>query len=78
MVAKAFIRTHKAGTAIVIFLFFFALFHWWKPTFAYGPDGEFRPFGVGYRNKTVLPVWTVAIALAILSYLAVLFYLAYL
>ena len=78
MVAKAFVRNNKAGTAIVLFLLLFVLFHWAKPTFAYGPDGEFRPFGVGYRNKTVVPVWTVAIALAILSYLAVLFYLAYL
>jgi len=77
MLSKAFIRNNKPGSAIVLFLILFAFFHWIKPKFAYGPDGEFRPFGLGYRNKTVLPVWTVAIVLAILSYLAVMYYVAY-
>jgi len=74
---KSFIRIHKASYAITLFLILFTLVHYFKPSFAYGTEGEFRPFGVGYRNKTVLPIWTVAIALAILSYLAVLGYLAY-
>ena len=34
-------------------------------------------FGVGYKNKTVLPIWLVAITLAILSYLTILYYLIY-
>ena len=77
MFSKSFVRIHKANFAIALFLILFTIFHWIKPSFAYGPDGEFREFGVGYRNKTVLPVWTVAIVLAILSYLAVINYLAY-
>jgi hypothetical protein len=77
LIEKSFIRIHKASYAIVLFLFLFFTIHMIKPGFAYGPDGEFRPFGLGYRNKTVLPVWTLAIALAIFSYLAVLWYLAY-
>ena len=76
MLSKAFIRMHKANYAIVLFLILFSIFHYIKPSFAYGPDGEFREFGVGYRNKTVIPIWTVAIVLAILSYLAVLYYLS--
>jgi hypothetical protein len=43
-----------------------------KPAFAYMPDGSFRPFGVGYKHKTVVPIWLVAISLAILSYLFIL------
>ncbi len=71
-----FVRRHKATIAIFMFLFLFTAVHYAKPSFAYGPDGEFRQFGVGYRNKTVLPIWTVAIVLAILCYLAVLYYLS--
>jgi hypothetical protein len=46
-----------------------------NPDFAYVKDGEFRQFGVGYRNKTVIPVWFVSIGIAIISYLVVLYYL---
>jgi hypothetical protein len=74
MFSQNFVRMNKANFAIVLFLILFTLFHFAKPSFAYGPEGEFRQFGVGYQNKTVLPVWTVAIALAILCYLAVLYY----
>jgi hypothetical protein len=74
---KIFIQQHKASFAIAIFIVLFALFHWTKPGFAYGRDGEFRQFGVGYRNKTVVPIWVVAIILAILSYLAVLLFIRY-
>jgi len=74
MFNQQYIRLHKANFAILLFLILFGTFHFIKPTFAYGPDGEFRPFGLGFQNKTVVPVWVVAISLAILSYLAVLYY----
>jgi hypothetical protein len=48
-----------------------------KPTIMYNEDGGFRPFGVGYRHKTVVPIWLVSILVAIFSYLGVLYYLAY-
>lgn len=73
MLSSQFIRMHKPSIAIVLFLILFSLLHYLKPGFAYGPNGEFRPFGLGYRNKTVLPIWTMAIALAILSYLYVMY-----
>jgi len=76
MFSQNYVRMNKANFAIVLFLILFGLFHFVKPGFAYGSDGEFRPFGVGYQNKTVIPGWTVAIALAILSYLAVMFYVS--
>lgn len=55
-------------SAIVLFLLLFSLFHWIKPGFAYNEYGGFRPFGLGYKNKTIFPVWVVAIILAIFSY----------
>jgi len=67
-----YVQKHKTSFAIALFLVLFGLFHYIKPSFAYGRDGEFRTFGLGYQNKTVVPVWGVVIALAILSYLFVL------
>ena len=74
---KGFIRYHKLNIAIFIFLILFMVIHFLKPGFLYKDDGSFREFGVGYRNKTVIPVWLVAIFLAILSYISVSYYLAY-
>jgi hypothetical protein len=75
MFSQSQVRMNKTLFAISIFLILFTTVHTLKPAFAYGPDGEFRQFGVGYKNKTVLPVWTISIALAIFSYLMVLCYL---
>jgi hypothetical protein len=49
--------------------------HLLKPGLVYDKDGSFREFGVGYRHKTVIPIWVVSIVLAILSYIAVSWYL---
>ena len=75
MFEKSFVRQHKTNYAIALFLILFTLFHLAKPSFAYGKDGEFRQFGVGYKNKTVVPIWGVSITIAIFSYLVVLYYL---
>ena len=75
MFERSVVRLYKTNYAIALFLILFTSFHACKPSFAYGKDGEFRQFGVGFQNKTVVPVWAVAISLAIFSYLAVLFYL---
>lgn len=68
----ALIRQNKLVAAIILFLLLFSLFHWAKPGFAYNELGGFRPFGVGYKNKSIFPVWVVAIILAIFSYTLVL------
>jgi quinol-cytochrome oxidoreductase complex cytochrome b subunit len=69
---RMFILKHKTRLAIALFLVIFCLFHYIKPSFAYGVDGEFRQFGMGYKHKTIVPVWAVVIALAIFSYLTIL------
>jgi hypothetical protein len=76
MLSKRFIYQQKVNVAIGLFFVLFFIIHWTKPSMIYNLDGGFRPFGVGYSDKTVLPIWVIAIVLAILSYLAVLFYLA--
>jgi hypothetical protein len=75
MVSTKFIEKNKVNISIVIFVVIFALIHFSKPAILYMPDGSFRNFGVGYKNKTVLPIWVLAIVLAILSYLSVRYYL---
>lgn len=70
---KRFVRMNKVTLAIFIFLILFTIIHVTKPTIIYREDGSFRQFGLGYRNKTVVPIWSVAIILAILSYLVVLY-----
>jgi hypothetical protein len=47
-----------------------------KPAFLYNKDGSVREFGIGYRNKTILPIWLLSLILGIISYLIVMFYLA--
>jgi len=49
----------------------FSGIHFFKPAFVYNTEGGFRPFGLGYKHKTVIPIWVVSIILAILSYLAI-------
>lgn len=72
---KGFVRYHKLNVAIFLFLILFSLVHFMKPAFIYNHEGGFRPFGVGYKHKTVIPIWVVSIVLAILCYLSVLVYL---
>jgi hypothetical protein len=71
MFSKRFFINHKVSFAILLFLLFFGTIHLVKPNFVYYRDGGFRPFGIGYQNKTILPIWLVAILLAILSYIIV-------
>ena len=66
---SSYIRTHKSTVAIFIFLVLFTIVHFLKPGFAYTEEGGFRQFGVGYKNKTVIPIWVIAIVLAIFSYM---------
>jgi len=72
MIPRKWIKTNKVSIAIIIFLISFSIIHAFKPSFAYNSDGGFRPFGVGYKHKTVIPIWIIAILLAIFSYLVVL------
>ncbi len=69
-----YIRENATLVSIIIFLFIFGLIQMSKPLFLYNKNGIIREFGIGYRNKTILPIWLLAIVLGILSYLVVIFY----
>lgn len=74
---RLFIRRNINLFSIAIFLTAFAVLNVARPNFLYNEDGSLRNFGVGYKRKTILPGWFVAIILAIFSYLSVLYYITY-
>ena len=71
MSLRIFVGKHKLHLSLLLFILLFSLVHYLQPSIVYTDDGEFREFGVGYRHKTV------AIVLAIFSYLFIMSYLAY-
>ena len=73
---KNYVRENAPLAAIILFLFIFGSIQMMKPTCFYNKDGSIRHFGVGYRNKTILPIWLLSIVLGILCYLAVLVYIS--
>lgn len=54
--------------AIVIFVIGVGILAMMKPRFIYNDDGTLREFGLGYRKKTIVPLWLAVIILAILAY----------
>jgi hypothetical protein len=74
---RNFIRENITLVAVVLFLFLFGSIQFMKPACLYNKDGSIREFGIGYKNKTILPIWLLSIVLGILCYLAVLYYINY-
>ena len=74
---RNFIRKNITLFAILIFLVIFTLINFMKPAFLFNENGSIREFGVGYKNKTIMPIWLFSIILGIFSYLFVMYYLAY-
>ena len=73
---RSYIAKNPVFVSILLFLVIFITIQIGKPSFLYKEDGSIRDFGIGYRNKTFLPVWLLAIVLGVLSYLFVLYYLS--
>jgi hypothetical protein len=62
---------------IILFLFVFLAINYSKPLWLYNRDGSIKQFGLGYKKKTIFPIWIFTIILAIICYLVVLFYVNY-
>ncbi len=74
---RTYIRENATLFAIILFLIIFGSIQMMKPACLYNNDGSIREFGVGYRNKTIMPIWLLSLILGILSYLFVMYYVAY-
>jgi len=73
---KNYIKENITFVSIVIFIVLFGIIQLIKPAFLYNRDGSPREFGIGYRNKTILPIWLLSVVLGIFSYLMVLYYVS--
>ena len=65
---RDFIKNNKILATFILFLFMFATLMMTKPSFAFNKDGSIKDFGLGYTNRTVLPIWILVIVFAIISY----------
>jgi hypothetical protein len=70
---RAVVRKHIVSTAILIYLFIYGAIILIKPHFLYNKDGSLREFGLGFKKKTIVPAWLLAIVLGIFSYYFVLY-----
>ena len=71
------IRDNVTLVSIILFVIVFSSIQIYKPMFLYNTNGSIREFGVGYKNKTILPVWLLSIVLGIVCYLIVMYYIAH-
>ena len=70
---RFFILSHINTFSILLFLSLYGLFIYFKPAYLYNSDGSIKQFGVGYKSKTVVPLWIIAILLGIVSYTCMLY-----
>ena len=73
---KQFIYSNITLISIILYLVLFGLIQYIKPNIFYNTNGSIRQFGIGYKNKTIMPILLFAIVLGILCYLIILFYLS--
>lgn len=71
---RTYIRENITLVSVVLFIIIFGSIQMAKPSCFYNRDGSIREFGIGYRNKTILPIWLLSLVLGIVCYLAVLYY----
>ena len=71
---RRYIRENITLVSVVLFVIIFSVIQMMKPACFYNKDGSIREFGIGYKNKTILPIWLLSLVLGLLCYLAVLYY----
>ena len=74
---KHLVNNNVTLISIILFVLIYASVQSIRPAFLYNTDGSIRDFGIGYKNKTILPVWLFSILLGILCYLAVIYYVRF-
>ena len=69
LLSKPFLKKYKLSIAIVLYIIGFYIINRSKPNIFYNPDGSLKQFGIGYKHKTVVPLWLFSTVLAIVSYI---------
>lgn len=75
--SKFFFKKNKIVITILLLTVSVLLIHNIKPSFLYNKDQSIRPFGLGIKSKTIIPLWLIVIVLSILFYLIVDYYIKY-
>lgn len=65
------IKQFKVNIAIIVFMGVFYLAYKSKSSLFFNNDGSLKQFGVGYKHKTVVPLWLFAILSGIVVYIVV-------
>lgn len=73
---RNYIRENVTLVSIILFIIIFTLIQIIKPNCFYNKDGSLRVFGIGYKNKTIFPIWLLSIVLGIFCYLFVIYYVS--
>lgn len=61
---------------VILYLILYSLITFFKPNFLFDNENDLlRPFGVGYNNTTIMPLWLCSILIAIFSYFIILYIL---
>jgi len=71
---KSFVKNNNISTSIILFLVIFVIIIYIKPHFIFNKNGLLRNFGLGKSNTTIFPIWLFVVIIAIISYLATLYY----
>jgi len=74
---KKYIRENNIQFSILLFIIIFGGIYYLQPSCFYNKDGSVREFGIGYRNKTILPIWLFSLLLGIICYLTVFYYVRF-
>lgn len=72
---KIMVRENISFLSVLIFIIIFAIIQIVKPSCFYNKNGSIREFGIGYKNKTIFPIWIFSLLLGISCYLALLYYI---
>lgn len=74
---KAQMRENLPCLSVGLFILLFACIQYIKPSCFYNANGSIREFGIGYKNKTIFPIWIFSLSLGIVCYLALLYCIQY-
>ncbi len=76
MLDRHFVKNNIIFFSIICFLIIYIFIIKIKPAFIFNINGNLKQFGLGYKNKSVLPLWLISIVIAVISYLIILYCLA--
>ena len=74
---KIFIRQNIHYLSIILYFIIFSILVTSKPAIIFNEDDSIKQFGIGYQNKSVIPMWLTVILVSIFSYLIILYLITY-